>query len=113
LTDVIAVTDLFVNPPRQGGGGGALRALAVGVPVVTYPDCDVSNITGKDFCCHDMSEMQEQMQRYMEDKSFYIAQQQKAREVYQEREKDADSVMDEVQKMLQQVDEWLQRGELQ
>lgn len=112
LVDVLAMTDLFVNPPRQGGGGGAARAFAVGVPAVTYPDCDVSNVTGPDFCCQNLEEMRELIRRYAHDSEFYRQQQERARQVYKEREEVSDHAVDEVGRMLEQVTTWLESGEI-
>jgi glycosyltransferase involved in cell wall biosynthesis len=113
LLDVIAMTDLFVNPPRQGGGGGAGRAFAVGVPVVTFSNCDVSNVTGPDFCCQNLSQMQEQITRYHEDREFYKKQQEKVWDSYRKKRKLLGNVANEIQQMLQQVELWLQTGEIQ
>lgn len=44
---------VFLNPPRQGGGGGAAYALAEGVPVVTYGWGDGASVSGPDFCVAD------------------------------------------------------------
>ncbi len=41
---------VFLNPPRQGGGGGAAFALAEGVPVVTYGWGDGAVVSGPEFC---------------------------------------------------------------
>lgn len=113
LIDVIAMTDLFVNPPRQGAGGGAVRAFAVGVPAVTCPNCDVSNVTGPDFCCQNLEEMKELIRRYSSDSEFYHKQQEKAYEVYREREHDADNSVQAIGEMLDQVKQWLEDGEIQ
>ena len=43
----------LLNPPRQGGGGGAAYALAEGVPVVTYGWGDGASVSGPDFCVAD------------------------------------------------------------
>ncbi|WP_247875497.1 hypothetical protein [Azospirillum sp. TSH100] len=43
----------FLNPPRQGGGGGASYALAEGVPVISYGWGDVASNAGPDFCVSD------------------------------------------------------------
>lgn len=112
LIDVISLTDLFVNPPRQGGGGGSVRAFATNVPVVTYPDCDVSNVTGPDFCCHNLQEMEMLIHRYADDKEFYEKQQEKTGERYEEWAKASDSLTEEVGKMLEQINGWLASGEL-
>ncbi|WP_042444239.1 glycosyltransferase [Azospirillum sp. B510] len=44
---------VFLNPPRQGGGGGAAFALAEGLPVVTYGWGDGAVVSGPDFCVSD------------------------------------------------------------
>ncbi|WP_451983791.1 glycosyltransferase [Azospirillum endophyticum] len=44
---------VFLNPPRQGGGGGAAFALAEGVPVITYGWGDVASNAGQEFCVPD------------------------------------------------------------
>ncbi|MBY6265779.1 glycosyltransferase [Azospirillum sp. 412522] len=44
---------VFLNPPRQGGGGGAAFALAEGVPVITYGWGDVASNAGPEFCVPD------------------------------------------------------------
>lgn len=40
------VATVYLNPPRQGGGGSAAFALADGLPVVTYAQGDVAGIAG-------------------------------------------------------------------
>jgi glycosyltransferase involved in cell wall biosynthesis len=50
--DVLAVyecCDLYVNPPRYGGGSSAAFALAMGIPVLTLAEGDVANIVGDGF----------------------------------------------------------------
>lgn len=45
---------VFLNPPRQGGGGGAAYALAEGLPVVTHARGDAGSVAGPAFCvAHD------------------------------------------------------------
>ena len=71
LTEIIGMADLFLNPPRNGGGTSALIALYAGVPVVTLPDGDVAGNVGKDFICRDRQEMISTIKRYLTDKEFY------------------------------------------
>jgi glycosyltransferase involved in cell wall biosynthesis len=50
--DVLAVyerCDLYINPPRYGGGSSAAFALAMGVPVLTLNEGDVASIAGDAF----------------------------------------------------------------
>jgi glycosyltransferase involved in cell wall biosynthesis len=37
---------VFLNPPRQGGGGGAAFAMAEGVPVITHSQGDAAALAG-------------------------------------------------------------------
>lgn len=50
LQGAIAMTDLFVNPPRVGGGAGAHLALLEGIPIITLKNCDVASLAGDGFC---------------------------------------------------------------
>lgn len=43
----------FLNPPRQGGGGGAAYALGEGLPVVTTARGDVASVAGPQSCVVD------------------------------------------------------------
>lgn len=110
LLDVIKMTDLFVNPPRKGGGGGAIRAITVGIPVITLPRCDVANTVSEDFFVQSLDEMGQCIQRYCDDSGFYMSQQQKVKELFEMRGRinSAESVGN----MLVQVKEWLQNGEI-
>ncbi|GAA4654151.1 hypothetical protein GCM10023142_12890 [Anaerocolumna aminovalerica] len=71
LVDVLSIMDLFINPKRKGAGGGASRALSVGVPVITTDYCDAAYTVGKDFICSDYDQMLELVDRYCHDKEFY------------------------------------------
>lgn len=71
LVDVMRMMDLFVNPPRKGGGGGAECALQAGVPVATLANNDVANAVNEASCCYDLSELKALILRYREDKDFY------------------------------------------
>ena len=80
LPDVLNVMDLFVNPIRKGGGGGANFSLQVGVPVITVRDCDVHSVVGEAFGCDSLKTMKNDIVRYIEDKDFYDAQVQKSKQ---------------------------------
>lgn len=110
LTDMMKLADLFVNPPRQGGGGGAARALALGIPVVTLPDCDVFNTAGEDFSCQNVTEMKEKILRYTQDADFYKSHQSKARQKWEAWQQVDNKTS--YREMLQQIEDWLQKGEI-
>ncbi len=71
LPGIYGMMDLYLNPPRQGGGFSALIAVENGVPVVTLEDCDVAVNLGKEFTCKSMSEFSDLILKYILDVSFY------------------------------------------
>ncbi|WP_026496364.1 glycosyltransferase family 4 protein [Butyrivibrio sp. WCD3002] len=85
FVQTVCITDLFLNPKRAGGSGGALRSMSNGIPVITLPDCDVSAFTGEDFVCDSYDEMVSLTHRYITDAEFYTSQSQKARQHFNER----------------------------
>ncbi len=110
LMDVIKMTDLFVNPPRKGGGGGAIRSIAMGVPVLTLPHCDVANSVDEDFFVQDLPQMKQRIQKYLSDHGYYLQQQKKVLELYAQRSKNRNA--DSLKGMLDQVGQWLKNGEI-
>ncbi len=79
--DVISAGDLFLNPPRQGGGTGAAYAGVEGIPVVTLDHCDVAATAGEEFICQSIEEMPSLVWKYYSDKEFY----QKQKEIIKNR----------------------------
>ena len=74
LTGVMMAADLFLNPVRAGGGGSAVRAVSVDVPVVTLPGCDVAMNVGEAFFCNSLEEVPDLVWRYCNDGEFYRSQ---------------------------------------
>ena len=68
--ETIAVGDIFLNPPRQGGGTGGLYAIRSGVPVITLDNCDVEAIVGKEFVCDSVEDMISLVEKYYTDDEF-------------------------------------------
>lgn len=71
LADVIVMADLFLNPPRRGGGTSALISLMAGVPVLTLADGDVAGNVGPQFTAANYDELIEILELYYSDMSFY------------------------------------------
>lgn len=69
--EAIGIGDIFLNPPRQGGGTGAAFAGILGIPVITLDHCDVESTTGKEFVCGSVEEMPSLVYRYFTDSEFY------------------------------------------
>lgn len=79
--DMLAVTelcDLYINPPRIGGGTSIAEALSKGKPAVTlnFGDCSIS--AGEDFCVETLSEMKDMIIKYITDTKFYTEMSKKA-----------------------------------
>lgn len=66
---IMRIGNLFLNPPRQGGGTGAFYAVENDVPVLTLPDCDVAQV-GEAFTCEKLWDMPEIVNRYIHDAAF-------------------------------------------
>jgi glycosyltransferase involved in cell wall biosynthesis len=71
LAAALKLADLYVNPPRAGGGISALYALYIGVPVITLPECDVAYNAGRQFICTDYKDMIRMVERYRKEPEFY------------------------------------------
>lgn len=64
---------LFLNPPRQGGGGGVAYALAEGLPVVATPQGDGASVAGNSFHVADMTEMLDKTLALLDDPALRAA----------------------------------------
>ena len=82
LKKVLSQTNLFFNPKRVGGGGGALQAIQVGVPVFTMGECDVSAIVGDKFVYDSFEEFKNVVDRYINDDEYAAEQQKNAHYQY-------------------------------
>lgn len=91
LRDATAMGDVFLNPPRDGGGTSGLFAILEEVPVITLDDCDVQLHAGADFVCSDVAEMPGLVCRYFSDKAFMERQKQNCRKRTKEIERMGDA----------------------
>ncbi len=69
--NVLKIIDLFINPKRSGGAGGATRAMRIGIPVTTLADSDVASFAGEDFICKDYDKMIKDVLHYITDPEYY------------------------------------------
>jgi len=79
--DMLAISeicDLYINPPRNGGGSSIAEALSKGKPAVTlnYGDCSIA--AGEEFCVKDLEEMKNTIIKYITDNDFYKKMSEKA-----------------------------------
>lgn len=77
--EAIGIGDLFLNPPRQGGGTGGLYAILEEVPVITLDNCDVEVNAGSDFVCGSIEEMPGLVYKYFSDAVFMEKQKENCR----------------------------------
>jgi glycosyltransferase involved in cell wall biosynthesis len=68
---ILQIINLFMNPKRSGGAGGATRAMRLGIPVTTLADSDVASFAGNDFICKDYNEMIRDVLHYITDPEYY------------------------------------------
>ena len=74
VTDILAMLeccDLYVNPPRLGGGFSVAEAFSKGIPGVSLNYGDVAAAAGSEFCVNNLDEMRLIIEKYMDDKDFY------------------------------------------
>lgn len=71
LLAVCKLTDLYLNPPREGGGTSALYAMSAGKPIVSLNYGDVYKNCGEEFSVQSISEMFLRIKKYMEDSTYY------------------------------------------
>ena len=75
---ILNIANLYLNPPRKGGGTSAVEAMAEGIPLITLPNCDVSYASENQFQCISIDDIPELVIKYKNDADFYKAQSQKA-----------------------------------
>lgn len=115
LSNVLTCMNLYVNPPRRGGGGSAIAALAAGIPVLTLPGCDVAGgVGGEDFLCQDMEEMLEKALRCYNDKKYYQNMCDKAEKLFRKyaETRSVEKVEKSILQMIEQVREWCAEGSI-
>lgn len=78
LINWLGMMDLFINPPRLGGGNGAAMSMSLGIPVLTVDEGDVASVAGPDFIVRRQEEFPSLVKRYREDRTFRESQSRKA-----------------------------------
>ncbi len=114
LSSILSCMDIFVNPPRKGGGGGALAALEAGLPVLTLSDCDVAAAVEGSFICNDLQEMRDVLIRCYRDRGYYTKMCEEAKQLYDKhlQKYSEKEVQKSVANVIAQTREWVQSGEI-
>lgn len=95
--------DLYVNPPRLGGGFSVAEAFSKRIPGVSLSYGDVAAAAGKEFCVDTLDEMKSEIERYMSDEAYYQLMGEKAYNrslILQDSKAALKAVMDEFEKRL-------------
>lgn len=71
LEEALALIDLYVDLPHQGGGYIGVTALSGGKPVLCLNGGDVSAKAGEEFCFETLEEYTEEIIKYKNDKDYY------------------------------------------
>lgn len=79
VLSILPVCDLYLNPPRGGGGASAAYALACGVPAWTLDAGDVAVVTGPQFHLKRLQEFAPLATRFADDVAHREQQQAAAR----------------------------------
>lgn len=112
LADVLKLCDLFVNPPRKGAGGGAVCAMAAGIPAITLGECDVANVVPESFIVRDLEDMKETVIRCLDDAQYYEEMCKKASEQYKRIRERSESgeVQRALAEMINKIRVWAEQG---
>lgn len=71
LYSLLNLFDLFINPPRVGGGTVAYWAILNQLPIITLNYGDVNNLTNQEFSVKNIQEMKKVIINYISNKEFY------------------------------------------
>ncbi len=80
VSALMEICDLYVNPPRLGGGFSVIEAFDKGKPGVYMKVGDVYTSGGEKFAVDTYDDMYTEIIRYKEDKAYYDEMAQKGRE---------------------------------
>lgn len=70
LSAVYSLCDIYLNPPRAGGGTSAAYALYEGVPVLTLPFGDVAQVVDQFGYINNLNELETYIEKWIEDENF-------------------------------------------
>lgn len=70
MINYLGMMDLFVNPPRLGGGNGAAMSMSLGIPVLTTEKGDVASVAGDSFTVDKLEDFHVMIQKYEEDENY-------------------------------------------
>lgn len=100
LFDIIKLFDLFVNPPRTGGGSG-IYSLMYSIPIVTLNYGDIHTNSNGFFSVNSYSEMKERIVKNILDQQYYKEQCKLAKQIFDSKQLD---IKEEVKNLLLKIE---------
>lgn len=100
----LGMLDVFLNPPRMGGGNSGAMAMALGKPVVTLGAGDVAAVAGQEFIAQSLDDYPALVSAYKNDKDFYNAQSERARQKIKEMTTSDEELADIIQQVFDMVE---------
>ncbi|MBO5483681.1 MAG: hypothetical protein J5979_00545 [Lachnospiraceae bacterium] len=97
------VLDVFVNPPRMGGGNSGAMSMSLGKPIITLGSGDIAAVAGEDFTVNSLQDYLPLVKRYKEDSSFYEVQRKRAVERIKKITMDDKGLANILQQVLDQI----------
>ena len=105
IIEYMTFIDLFVNPPRVGGGTCGGMALSLGIPAVTLKACDIASVVGENYTVDTLDEYTELILKYKNDSEFYKCQSKLAVKRIKEQTMDDEEFASVIQDIFDRIDQ--------
>ncbi len=112
LSGITKECDVFLNPPREGGGFSAEIALKNGVPVITLGNCDVAEWAGPEYICNNIASMIDDIKKCLNDSVYMKERSQKAIERWKSRTLSEQEGIDNTKAFYEKLVEYIKNDEL-
>lgn len=112
LSAVTKECDVYLNPPREGGGFSAEIALKNGIPVITLGNCDVAEWAGPEYICINIASMIDDIKKCLNDSVYMRERSQKAIERWKSRTLSEQEGIDNTKVFYEKLVEYIKNDEL-
>lgn len=105
LVECLRLLDIFVNPPRIGGGNTGAMAMSIGIPVISLKAGDIAAVAGEEFTAETLSGYPELILKYKNDIGFYEKQSRMAEDRILEKTTDDEKLAAIIQKIFDRIEQ--------
>ncbi len=109
LSGVTKECDVFLNPPRDGGGFSAELALKHGLPVITLGNCDAAEWAGPEYICASVASMIEDLKKCYSDLTYLNMRSEKAIERWKSKTLSENDGIDNTKSFCAEVIEYIKK----